>query len=379
MNQTEQTFQAANTYLRDRVSVPTNMSSRELSATMLPEIRAQSFFSARVAEARVLEKLRDVSDRYSAGKMDAATARLEIKNWLKVKDNVKDENIRDALMQTSRLNLILNQNSMQAAAVGRRELALDPEVYEALPYYRYVPSTSAMPRAEHEQFYGIVLDKKDPFWNTHTPPLDFNCKCSLDELTASEAGVKDGKGVSGKGQVADAAPQDNGSWKVETPDGQLTVPAPASDYVFDAETALSTCDMSRVDSRDMRVSIFSQLEKFAKDKMLSFAVIPQYSPLTESPVIAKLAKGVTLIPAGAEIAELSPSLCDLAGVPAGILKVAGKTGSAAVNDTVFANAKDLKIAIEFKGGRKYLRLTNRKTGAVTLFLEIKAGEWRMES
>jgi hypothetical protein len=216
--------------------------------------------------------------------------------------------------------------------------------------------------------------------------LDFNCKCSLDELTAEEAGGKVGKAETANRRNGESATNEtnapnetNGSWKVETPDGQLTVPAPESDYVFDAETALSTCDMSRVDNRDMRVSIFSQLEKFAKDKTLSFAVIPQYSPLAESPVIAKLAKGVALIPAGAEIAELSPVLCDLAGVPAGILKAAGKTGSAAVNDTVFANAKDLKIAIEFKRGRKYLRLTNRKTGVVTLFLEVKAGEWRMES
>lgn len=215
---TEQTFDAANKYLRGRVNVLNNMSSRELSEQLLPEIRAQAFFSARVAEARVLEKLREVSARYSSGEIDAATCRLEIKNWLKVKENVDDESIRGALMSTSRLDLILNQNQMMAAAVGARELALDPEIYEALPYYKFVPSTSASPRDEHSKFYGIVLDKKHPFWETHTPPIDFNCKCSLDELTAEEAGMEPETAKRRNGETAsDDTPESGYVFNVAAP------------------------------------------------------------------------------------------------------------------------------------------------------------------
>jgi len=273
---TEQTFNAANKYLRARVNVLNNMSSRELSAQLLPELRAMSFFSARVAEARVLEKLRSVSDRYSAGQMDAATARLEIKQWLKVGDNVKAENIREALMSTARLDLILNQNQMMAAAVGARELALDPEIYEALPYYRFVPSTAANPRDSHRQFYGVVLDKKDAFWNTHTPPLDFGCKCSLDELTAAEAGDRVGKVNRRNGESetneTNAPNETNSSWSVSTPDGDVTVDAPESGFSFDVSAPFSVNDLGRLNMpfRAGVVDKMSELAATGKMGRLSF-------------------------------------------------------------------------------------------------------------
>lgn len=405
---TEQTFDAANKYLQGRVNVLNNMSSRELSAQMLPEIRAMSFFSARVAEARVLEKLRDVSDRYSAGQMDAATARLEIKQWLKVKDNVKDENIREALISTSRLDLILNQNQMMAAAVGARELALDPEIYAALPYYRFVPSTAANPRDSHRQFYGIVLDKKDAFWQTHTPPLDFGCKCSLDELSASEAGDKVG---TAKPTPDDGLPTtDNGSWSASTPDGEVTVQTPESGYVFDVNTALSTCDMSRVDSPDMRSAIFAKLEELGKNKTMSFRCIPQFAPMADAAItgmpeiskvsdaVAKFTSGAGIQAAGIKLGEISPALCEAVGMPKGILNLSvgdknfyGLTHASgnhkgqlnngefvrAINETVFASGGAVRTSIEFRAGRKYLRLINLKTGAFSSFLEFKPGRWEI--
>ena len=423
---TEQTFQAANKYLRGRVNVLNNMSSRELSAQMLPEIRAMSFFSARVAEARVLDKLRDVSDRYSSGQIDKASARLEIKNWLNVKDpstssglaNVKDESIREALMSTSRLNLILDQNQSMAAAVGARELALDPEIYEALPYYKYMPSTAAVPRDAHQKYYGLILDKKDPFWITHTPPWDFNCKCSLDELTAAEAG----KNVSKASPVAVDRQTPEGSrpaldesgssssWTVSTPEGNMTVDYPESGYVFDAKTALSTCDMSRVDSPSMRSAIFAQLEKFGKDKTLNFRCIPKFTPMAEAAVtgmpeiskvsdaVAKFASGAGMEAVGVKLGEISPALRTATGMPEGILKLSrgdknlyGLIHAAvhhkqqfangefvkAINDTVFASGGKVRTSIEFRGGRKYLRLINLRTGAFTAFVELKSGEWEL--
>ncbi|WP_163565286.1 hypothetical protein [Helicobacter suis] len=33
--------------------------------------------------------------------------------------------------------------------------------------------------ARHLAFDGICLARKDPYWNTHTPPLDWGCRCQL--------------------------------------------------------------------------------------------------------------------------------------------------------------------------------------------------------
>ena len=43
-----------------------------------------------------------------------------------------------------------------------------------------MPSISVAPRDEHMKFYGIVRPIDDPFWTTHLPPSDWNCKCSFE-------------------------------------------------------------------------------------------------------------------------------------------------------------------------------------------------------
>jgi uncharacterized protein with gpF-like domain len=42
-------------------------------------------------------------------------------------------------------------------------------------------------RAEHKAWDGIVLRVDDPWWDTHRPPNDFGCRCSVIQLTAEEA------------------------------------------------------------------------------------------------------------------------------------------------------------------------------------------------
>lgn len=57
-------FDAARRWTASRVNVLNKMSSRELalSPAFAPEAKARAFFSAKVAEAHILDKLREVSD-----------------------------------------------------------------------------------------------------------------------------------------------------------------------------------------------------------------------------------------------------------------------------------------------------------------------------
>lgn len=48
------------------------------------------------------------------------------------------------------------------------------------PNLKYLPSIAVSPRDEHMQFYGIVKPVEDPFWSSHLPPSDYNCKCSFE-------------------------------------------------------------------------------------------------------------------------------------------------------------------------------------------------------
>ena len=128
--------QAKRSWLEQRRNAPSERSSREWSQVD-PRIRAQSFFSARVADARILEKLRAVSDRFSRNEIDQATAQAEISRFL-VSEGYDPRNAAISnLASTARINLILQQNAAMAAAVGRYAADTEPENLERWPYWKY--------------------------------------------------------------------------------------------------------------------------------------------------------------------------------------------------------------------------------------------------
>lgn len=68
-------------------------------------------------------------------------------------------------------------------AIAAARSARDWQNFEAeadlYPNLEYMRSVSATPRQEHLAYVGIIRPLNDPFWNTHLPPIAFNCKCSV--------------------------------------------------------------------------------------------------------------------------------------------------------------------------------------------------------
>jgi len=61
---------------------------------------------------------------------------------------------------------------------------------DVLPYLRYEAIDDERTRRDHKQWDGITLPVDHKFWNTHTPPNGFNCRCmliQLDEATPTPA------------------------------------------------------------------------------------------------------------------------------------------------------------------------------------------------
>ena len=73
---------AQNDFISRRVNMPTTKSHDDLLRDVSPRIRAQAFISARVANARVLDRLREVSDAYSRGEIGLGEARNTLKEFL---------------------------------------------------------------------------------------------------------------------------------------------------------------------------------------------------------------------------------------------------------------------------------------------------------
>lgn len=97
-----------------------------------------------------------------------------------------------------RARVIYETNLSTAYAAGHYKAMTDPDVREALPYWRYVRSSSEHPRLEHLAWAGTILPWNDPWWNTHYPPNGWGCKCGvvscsereLARLKAEQADIK---------------------------------------------------------------------------------------------------------------------------------------------------------------------------------------------
>ena len=145
-------YEAANQWLQKRLNLPTAKTSFEISRDFEARQRAHAFFSARVAEGHILERLRGISDAYSRGEIGLADARTRLKKFLRGEGKDDGTNGLRNLASTARLNLILEQNTRMAAAVGRWQVSMDAEIRDRWPCWRYIGSTAQNPRDTHARF-----------------------------------------------------------------------------------------------------------------------------------------------------------------------------------------------------------------------------------
>ncbi len=245
-------FTAAKDYLEKRLNMPTDMTSRVISEEIPAQVRAHCFFSARVAESKVLDQLRGVSDAYSRGEIDLATARMKFKKWYDQKkpgERFADGEKITNIASTMRLNLVMRQNAAMAAGVGRYQVSRDPEIEERWPCWRYI--TGPNPRDAHAALDGRVFLKSDPVWHRIYPPWEFNCNCD----------------------VEDAELPENGADKIKAE----AVPESESGFKFDPAEAFRKLDPKLIDDDQLRSQVIGELEqkynvKYNEDGTLSLSV-----------------------------------------------------------------------------------------------------------
>jgi len=271
---------AKSKYLKSRVNVPTSMGSAEiaLSSNFNERVRAHAFFSAKVAESRILDRLRHYSDRYSSGKIDKNSARAFLKSFLRGKGFSPDGAITDDestdrsitnLASTSRLNLILNQNKLMATTIGKKE-----EIRRlGAPFMRYVPSWKREKREEHKKFYNTILPVDHAFWDTHTPPLDFNCGCSIQA-------VWDEDEAKTHGGVSDVKPIDidADTWALKNNNGGFKIETPESGFVFNSAAPFEEYDLGRIQNLKFRRAVVEEAEIVFGDQISTIKEIIKFSP-----------------------------------------------------------------------------------------------------
>lgn len=190
--------------------LPTTLTSAELEA-INAEILERAFFMARATNAEYVQLAYDTVQEFSEGKIDLATARLRMKDFLReisYEPAPEDAGGLKDLSSDERINLVLRTNADMAAGYGQwmqgqRTLDAAPaqELYRA--YHRKVPRNwiARWSDAGGKMFDGrLIALKNDKIWTaisrfgTPYPPFDFNSGMSVrsvDRRTAMDLGLID--------------------------------------------------------------------------------------------------------------------------------------------------------------------------------------------
>lgn len=75
---------------------------------------------------------------------------------------------------------VFRTNVTTAYSAGRWKQVSDPVVAEVVPAFRYSAVGDSDTRKNHEAADGLIAGLNDPIWERFTPPLGYNCRCTLE-------------------------------------------------------------------------------------------------------------------------------------------------------------------------------------------------------
>jgi SPP1 gp7 family putative phage head morphogenesis protein len=137
---------------------------------LLPELRGRAFTVSGIEGARALQRVRDAIAGLPQGGEEGT--------WDKVKQSVVDE--LDAAGfgagAERRATLLIRTHAFQAFQASNWETA---QLDEDTTHIQYLATEDDKVRDSHLALNGLVLPKEDPFWDTHTPPWEWGCRCRI--------------------------------------------------------------------------------------------------------------------------------------------------------------------------------------------------------
>lgn len=88
-----------------------------------------------------------------------------------------------------RTKVIYETNLRTSYAAGREAQLADPGLQKLMPFRRYVHNDSVLnPRPQHLAWHGLTLPHDHPFWQTHSPPNGWGCRCRVTAVVKPKPG-----------------------------------------------------------------------------------------------------------------------------------------------------------------------------------------------
>jgi len=145
--------------------------TRDVFDKMPAEIQANAFMITGIEDFDVLQGIRDRIADIPAGA-----------NW----DDVKKDIMKDMSpwfnekAAEKRAKILMNHHGFSAYAAAQAR-SLD-ELRDIFPYLQYLSRGDGTVRPSHAALHGIIVPSDHSFWDTHTPPWEWNCHCRVAEM-----------------------------------------------------------------------------------------------------------------------------------------------------------------------------------------------------
>ncbi|BCB96790.1 hypothetical protein JZK55_17120 [Dissulfurispira thermophila] len=160
------------------------------------EAHAKAFTVAKVMRMDVLQDIRDMVQKALDEGITVEQfkkelePRLKAKGWWGYKFVGYPDGRVERILEGSpwRLKTIYRTNMQTAYMAGRYKAQM--EDVDNRPYWQYVAVIDSRTRPAHAALNGKVFRYDDPFWDTHYPPLGFNCRCRVRALSQRDLGKK---------------------------------------------------------------------------------------------------------------------------------------------------------------------------------------------
>jgi len=143
-------------------------------------------------EPRLAEGWQEVADLYSRTHAFALAKSTDLALTRKIQDTVSSM-LKDGFDPSDSGRVIAEMggwtraygetvfrtNAATAFSAGQFQQSQDPEVADLIPAFEYVAVHDLNTRPNHLAAHGLIAGTKDSIWNIFTPPISYNCRCSL--------------------------------------------------------------------------------------------------------------------------------------------------------------------------------------------------------
>ncbi len=174
------------------------MSHAYLEQQLLPELRGRVFTITGIEGTDTLERARKAIAGLPEGKTWAEAKKgllAEISPFFNTEPTGEDGEGPSAAER--RAEILLRTHGFQAFNSANWRVAQEDA---DTTHLQYLATEDTHVRATHLALNGIILPKDDPFWDTHTPPWEWGCRCRirainpdlLDEARAEDEGQAPG-------------------------------------------------------------------------------------------------------------------------------------------------------------------------------------------